>query len=126
LRNLVVRSIVHSYDIYPTIVMDKDLDVKAMYIPEEDKMIIKDIEMKEGDAEDFMLTILHECKHALDAKRIGVKKFVRKYCQAGTMAVHCGRDPYDDNKWEISAEKWAKQEFYNNWRNNDISEEDKK
>mgnify|MGYP003129482495 CR=1 FL=1 len=105
----------HSYDIYPTIVMDKNLDVKAMYIPEEDK-----------SAEDFMLTILHECKHALDARRMGVKKFVRKYCQASTMAVHCGRDPHDDNKWEVSAEKWARKEFYTKWRSNDISKEDKK
>ena len=46
MRSLVVMSIEHSYDIYPTIVMDKNLDVKAMYIPEEDKMVIKDMEMK--------------------------------------------------------------------------------
>ena len=106
--------------------MDKNLDVKAMYIPEEDKMVIKDMEMEEGDAEDFMLTILHECKHALDARRMGVKKFVRKYCQASTMAVQCGRDPHDYNKWEVSAEKWARKEFYTKWRSNDISKEDKK
>jgi hypothetical protein len=42
------------------------------------------------------------------------------------MAVHCGRDPYEDNKWEISAEKWARKEFYKNWRNNGSSKEDKK
>jgi len=126
LRSLVVRSIIQAYDIYPTVVMDKDLDVKAMYIPEEDKIIIKDLELKSGDAKDFMLTILHECKHALDARRIGVKKFIRKYCQAGTMAVHCGKDPYANNKWEIKADKWAEKEFYNNWRSDDSSEKDKK
>lgn len=126
MRNLVVRSIVHFYDIYPTIILDKDLDVKAMYIPEEDKMIIRDIDPEDGDVEDFMLTILHECKHVLDAKRIGVTKFVRKYCQAGTVAVNCGRDPYDDNKWELKAEAWARKELEKNWRNSDFSKENKK
>ena len=126
MRSKIAKSILGRYNIYPTIIMSKTLDVKGVYLAEEDKIILKDIELKEGDAKDFMLTILHECKHAIDARRIGVKKFVRKYCQAGTMAVHCGRDPYEDNKWEIKAENWAAKEYENNWRTHDKSEEDEK
>ena len=41
----------------------------------------------------------------------GVKKFVKKYNQAGQMAAHGGLDPHDDNKWEERAEKWARKEY---------------
>jgi hypothetical protein len=44
-----------------------------------------------------------------------VKKFVKKYNQAGTMAVHQGKDPHDDNKWEELAEKWAQREYKRKW-----------
>ena len=54
---------------------------------------------------EFVISVLHEIKHALDPDRLGVKKFVKKYNQAGTMTVHQGKDPHDDNKWEELAEK---------------------
>jgi len=57
------------------------------------------------------MTILHEIGHALDAKRIGVNKYIKKYTQAGTMAAYDGLDPHDDNKWEEKAEKFAKKEL---------------
>jgi len=58
------------------------------------------------------MTILHEIKHALDAKRLGVRKYIKKYVQAGTMATYKGLDPHDDNKWEEKAERFAKKELY--------------
>ena len=64
---------------------------------------------------EFIISVLHEIKHALDADRLGVKKFVKKYNQAGTMAVHQGKDPHDDNKWEDLAEKWAQREYKRKW-----------
>ena len=60
---------------------------------------------------DFLMTILHEIKHALDADRLGRQKFMKKYTQAGTMAVYAGLDPHDDNKWERKAENFAKTEI---------------
>ena len=45
------------------------------------------------------------------AKRLGIKSYIKKYTQAGTMANYRGLDPHDDNKWEEKAEKFAKKEL---------------
>ena len=78
------------------------------YIPETDTITLR---TSYKTIKDFLMTILHEIKHALDAKRLGKKKFIKKYTQAGTMAAYDGLDPHDDNKWEEKAEKFAKQEL---------------
>ena len=57
------------------------------------------------------MCIRDRIKHALDSRQLGVKKFMKKYTQAGTMATYKGLDPHDDNKWEVRAEKWAKSEY---------------
>lgn len=82
------------------------------YIPEKDLILLK---KSYPSVKEFVISVLHEIKHALDADRLGVKKFVKKYNQAGTMAVHQGRDPHDDNKWEELAEKWAQREYKRKW-----------
>ena len=78
------------------------------YIPETDTITLR---KSYKTIKDFLMTILHEIKHALDAKRLGKKKFIKKYTQAGTMAAYDGLDPHDDNKWEEKAERFAKQEL---------------
>lgn len=80
------------------------------YIPETDTITLR---TSYKTIKDFLMTILHEIKHALDAKRLGKKKFIKKYTQAGTMAAYDGLDPHDDNKWEEKAEKFAKQDLQN-------------
>ena len=79
------------------------------YIPETDTIALRP---SYKSAKVFLMTVLHEIKHALDAKRLGVKKYIKKYTQAGTMANYDGLDPHDDNKWEEKAEKFAKQELH--------------
>ena len=82
------------------------------YIPEKDLILLK---RSYPNVKEFVISVLHEIKHALEADRLGVKKFVKKYNQAGTMAVHQGKDPHDDNKWEELAEKWAQREYKRKW-----------
>mgnify|MGYP001464155903 FL=1 len=82
------------------------------YIPEKDLILLK---RSYPNVKEFVISVLHEIKHALDADRLGVRKFVKKYNQAGTMAVHQGKDPHDDNKWEELAEKWAQREYKRKW-----------
>lgn len=79
----------------------------ADYVPETDTIRLR---KNYSSVKEFLITVLHEIAHALDAKRIGHKKFKKKYDQAGTIAAHGGLDPYDNNKWEKRAEKWAKRE----------------
>ena len=78
------------------------------YIPETDTITLR---KSYSSVKEFLMTILHEIGHALDAKRIGVKKYIKKYTQAGTMAAYDGLNPHDDNKWEEKAEKFAKREL---------------
>ena len=78
------------------------------YIPETDTITLR---KSYPNAKEFLMTILHEIGHALDAKRIGVNKYIKKYTQAGTMAAYDGLDPHDDNKWEEKAERFAEKEL---------------
>ena len=81
----------------------------AEYVPETDTITLR---RSYPSIKEFLMTILHEIKHALDAKRLGVRKYIKKYVQAGTMATYKGLDPHDDNKWEEKAERFAKKELY--------------
>ena len=78
------------------------------YVPETDTVTLR---RSYPNVKEFLLTVLHEIGHALDAKRLGVRKYIKKYTQAGTMAQYDGLDPHDDNKWEEKAERFAKREL---------------
>ena len=82
------------------------------YIPETATILLN---RSYPNVKEFIISVLHEIKHALDAKRLTPKKFKKKYDQAGTMAVYHGKDPHDDNKWEKLAEKWAQREYKKKW-----------
>ena len=79
------------------------------YVPEKDLITLRS---SYKSPKQFLLTVLHEIGHALDAKRLGKQKYIKKYVQAGTMANYDGLDPHDDNKWEERAEKFAKKELH--------------
>ena len=78
------------------------------YIPETDTITIRP---SYKSVREFLMTVLHEIQHALDADNLGKRKFIKKYNQAGTMAAHGGLDPHDDNKWEEKAERFAEKEI---------------
>ena len=59
---------------------------------------------------ELVITILHEIKHAIDAKKMGAKKYEREYQKAGEIAIQKGKDFHDDNSFEEKAEKWARKE----------------
>ena len=77
------------------------------YIPETDTITLRP---SYSTLKEFYMTVLHEIQHALDADRLGTRKFMKKYTQAGTMANYQGLDPHDDNKWEEKAERFAERE----------------
>ena len=77
------------------------------YVPETDTITLRP---SYKSVKEFLMTVLHEIQHALDADRLGVRKYLKKYTQAGTMANYQGLDPHDDNKWEEKAERFAEKE----------------
>ena len=64
--------------------------------------------VKKRDIEDFLTTIIHEIYHAMDAKKYGWKKFKEMYEMEMNLQIAKGKDEYDDNKYEIAAEKFGK------------------
>jgi|TARA_R100000789_G_C2988955_1_gene145582 hypothetical protein len=86
----------------------------ADYVPETDTIKLR---RNYPNTKEFLITVLHEIAHALDAKNLGAKKFMKKYIQAGTIAAHGGLDPHDNNKWEKRADNWAKREYKSKWAN---------
>ena len=84
------------------------------YIPETDTITLR---KSYKSVKDFLMTVLHEIHHAKQVKMYGKKKFLKKYIQAGDMAVWDGFDRYDKNKWEIRAENWAHHEYNRRWKN---------
>ena len=68
--------------------------------------------IKKRQVKEFLITILHEIDHAIDAKKKGWKNFEADYEWEMNYQVGQGKDPYDDNKYEITAEKFGQK----NWK----------
>ena len=72
--------------------------------------------IKKRDIKEFIITIIHEIYHAMDAKRYGWKKFKEMYEMEMAYQIAQGRHQYDDNKYEIEAEKFG-QKNWSKWYN---------
>tara|TARA_B100000424_G_C22758278_1_gene409252 strand:+ start:42 stop:539 length:498 start_codon:yes stop_codon:yes gene_type:complete len=103
----IAQTLIDSYGLKSKIKMGTGKNF-GEYIPETDTITLRP---SYKSVKDFLMTVLHEIGHALDAKRLGVKKYIKKYTQAGTMANYQGLDPHDDNKWEEKAERFARKEI---------------
>ena len=110
----VASELVKYYNLKTKVKFSSGAGVRGHYIPEKDIMIIRP---SYPTVKEFIISVLHEIKHALDAKKMGKKRYSKRYNQAGTMAVHQGQDPYWDNKWEIRAERWGQNEYRKFWKN---------
>ena len=73
--------------------------------------IIKNSQIKE-----FLITIIHEIRHAMDAKKYGWKKFKELYEYEMNLQISLGKDEYKDNKYEIEAEEFG-QKNWKKWKN---------
>ena len=70
--------------------------------------------IKERDIKEFLITILHEIYHAMDAKKYGWRKFKDMYEYEMNLQIAKGKDEYKDNIYEIQAEKFG-QGIYKSW-----------
>ena len=72
--------------------------------------------IKRRQIREFLITIIHEINHAMDAKKYGWKKFKEMYEWEMNLQVQQGKDEYDDNKYEIKAEDFG-QKNWKKWYN---------
>ena len=68
--------------------------------------------IKKRDIKEFLITILHEIYHAMDAKKYGWKKFKDMYEYEMNYQIAMGKHQYRDNKYEIAAEEFGQK----NWK----------
>ena len=76
--------------------------------------------LKDSQIKDFLTTMIHEIRHAMDSKKYGWKKFKEMWEYEANMITgkHSpGKtDPYDDNPYEIEAEEFG-QKNWKQWYN---------
>ena len=72
--------------------------------------------IKNRDVKEFLITILHEIYHAMDAKKYGWRKFKDMYEYEMNLQISKGKDEYKDNKYEIEAEDFG-QKNWKKWYN---------
>ena len=70
--------------------------------------------IKNRQIKEFLITIIHEIRHAMDAKKYGWKKFKDMYEYEMNYQIANGKDEYKDNKYEIEAEDFG-QKNYRKW-----------
>ena len=70
--------------------------------------------IKSNKVKDFLITIVHEIRHAMDAKKYGWKKFKDMYEWEMNYQISKGKDEYKDNKYEIEAEQFG-QKNWSKW-----------
>ena len=71
--------------------------------------------VKNNQVKEFLITIIHEIRHAMDAKKYGWKKFKDMYEMEMNLMVTKNKDPYKDNKYEIEAEDFG-QKNWSKWK----------
>jgi hypothetical protein len=72
--------------------------------------------VKPNQIKDFLITILHEIYHAMDAKKYGWKKFKEMYEREMNYQISQGKHQYRDNQFELEAEKFG-QDNWKKWHN---------
>ena len=68
--------------------------------------------IKNSQLKEFLITILHEIYHAMDAKKYGWKKFKDMYEMEMNLQISKGKDEYKNNKYEINAEKFGQKNWF--------------
>ena len=71
--------------------------------------------IKKNKVKEFLITIIHEIRHAMDAKKYGWRKFKQMYEMEMNYRISHGQHEYKDNKYEIEAEEFG-QKNWTKWK----------
>ena len=67
--------------------------------------------IKPSQIKEFLITIIHEIRHAMDSKKYGWRKFKDMYEWEMNYQIQHGKDEYKDNKYDIEAEEFGRQNY---------------
>ncbi len=102
----IYRTITKAYGVNPKFKWTSKTDMYAHY--DLDRGVIELSKTLNKNPKEFLFSLLHEIDHAMMAKKYGVKKFKEMYEYEMNYQIAKGKDEYDDNKYEIQADKFAK------------------
>ena len=119
-NNEMIGRLLKYYGVEKTRIKHKNMKDHAHYLVEDGILLLstKYKEIKSSNVKEFLITIIHEIDHARMAKKYGWKKF-REMWEIDANKITSGwykgkSDPYDDNKYEIQAEKFG-QKNWSKW-----------
>ena len=121
-KNQMISTLLKHYKVSGVKVKQKPMKNHAHFEVESGTLILstKYKTIKESQIKQFLITIIHEIKHAMDAKKYGWKKF-RNMWELEANKIEQGfykgkTDGYWDNPYEIEAEQFG-QKNWQKWYN---------
>ena len=113
-KNQMISTLLQSYKVSRVKVKMKSMSEHAHYNVDTGTLELstKYKTIKKSQIKDFLITIIHEIRHAMDARKYGWKKFKTMYEYEMNYQISQDKDKYKDNKYEIEAEEFGK----NNWK----------
>ena len=113
-KNQIISTLLKHYKVETVKVKQKSMKDHAHYNVDTGTLELstKYKTIKKSQVKDFLITIIHEINHAMDAKKYGWKKFKEMYEMEMNLMVAKDKDPYKDNKYEIQAEDFGEK----NWK----------
>ena len=113
-KNQIISNLLKHYKVESVKVKQKSMKNHAHYNVDTGTLELstKYKTIKKSQVKEFLITIIHEINHAMDAKKYGWKKFKEMYEMEMNLMVAKDKDPYKDNKYEIQAEDFGQK----NWK----------
>ena len=113
-KNQIISNLLKHYKVESVKVKQKSMKDHAHYNVDTGTLELstKYKTIKKSQVKDFLITIIHEINHAMDAKKYGWKNFKEMYEMEMNLMVAKDKDPYKDNKYEIQAEDFGQK----NWK----------
>ena len=113
-KNQIISNLLKHYKVESVKVKQKSMKDHAHYNVDTGTLELstKYKTIKKSQVKEFLITIIHEINHAMDAKKYGWKKFKEMYEMEMNLMVAKDKDPYKDNKYEIQAEDFGQK----NWK----------
>ena len=117
-KNQMISTILKYYKVGSVKIKQKNMKDHAHYEVDDGVLLLSTRykTIKKRDIKEFLITIVHETYHAMDAKRYGWKKFKDMYEYEMNYRIANDQDEYKDNKYEIAAEAFG-QKNWKKWYN---------
>ena len=115
-KNQMISTLLKHYKVESVKMKYKSMKDHAYYNVETGTMEIstKYKNLKTRQVKPFLITIIHEIKHAMDARKYGWKRFKDDYEWEMNLQIANNKHQYKDNKYEIEAEKFG-QKNWSKW-----------